>query len=46
MYWQISAPKSPIRDAAKYIRRDFEKIDVLINNAGTWFSELKLTEDG
>mgnify|MGYP003563191367 CR=1 FL=1 len=41
----LSSQKS-IRDAAKYIRRDFEKIDVLINNAGTWFSELKLTEDG
>jgi NAD(P)-dependent dehydrogenase (short-subunit alcohol dehydrogenase family) len=41
----LSSQKS-IRDAAKYIRRDFEKIDVLVNNAGTWFSELKLTEDG
>jgi NAD(P)-dependent dehydrogenase (short-subunit alcohol dehydrogenase family) len=41
----LSSQKS-IRDAAKYIRRDFDRIDVLVNNAGTWFSELRLTEDG
>jgi len=41
----LSSQKS-IRDAAKYIRRDFNKIDVLVNNAGTWFSSLELTEDG
>lgn len=41
----LSSQKS-IRDAAKYIRREFDKIDVLVNNAGTWFSSLELTEDG
>jgi NAD(P)-dependent dehydrogenase (short-subunit alcohol dehydrogenase family) len=41
----LSSQKS-IKDAAKYILRDFEKIDVLVNNAGTWFSDLQLTEDG
>lgn len=41
----LSSQKS-IRDAANYIRRDFETVDVLINNAGTWFSKLELTEDG
>ncbi|NJN27642.1 MAG: SDR family oxidoreductase [Cyclobacteriaceae bacterium] len=35
-----------IKDAAKYISRDFDQIDVLVNNAGTWFSKLELTEDG
>lgn len=41
----LSSQKS-IRDAAKYIRREYDNIDVLINNAGTWFSNLELTEDG
>lgn len=38
--------QASVKDAAKYILRDFDKIDVLVNNAGTWFSELKLTDDG
>lgn len=41
----LSSQKS-IRDATKYILREFDKIDVLVNNAGTWFSKLVLTEDG
>jgi NAD(P)-dependent dehydrogenase (short-subunit alcohol dehydrogenase family) len=41
----LSSQKS-IRDAAKYILRECDKIDVLVNNAGTWFSEFALTEDG
>jgi len=41
----LSSQKS-IKDAAKYIIRDFEQVDVLVNNAGTWFSKLVLTEDG
>jgi retinol dehydrogenase 12 len=41
----LSSQKS-VKDAAKYILRDFDKIDVLVNNAGTWFSDLQLTEDG
>jgi NAD(P)-dependent dehydrogenase (short-subunit alcohol dehydrogenase family) len=41
----LSSQKS-IKDAAKYILKEFDKIDVLVNNAGTWFSKLVLTEDG
>jgi len=41
----LSSQKS-IRDAAKYILKEFDTIDVLVNNAGTWFSKLELTEDG
>lgn len=41
----LSSQKS-IRDSAKYILKEFDHIDVLINNAGTWFSKLELTEDG
>lgn len=40
----LSSQKS-IRDAAKYVIREFDKIDVLINNAGTWFSKREFTED-
>ncbi len=41
----LSSQKS-IRDAAKYILKEFDHIDILVNNAGTWFSKLELTEDG
>ncbi len=41
----LSSTKS-IRGAADEILRDFGTIDVLVNNAGTWFSKLELTEDG
>ncbi len=41
----LSSQKS-VRDASKYILKAFNKIDVLINNAGTWFSKLELTEEG
>lgn len=41
----LSSQKS-IRDAAKYILKAHDKIDVLVNNAGAWFSNLVLTEDG
>ena len=41
----LSSQKS-IRKAAKEILKDFSTIDVLVNNAGTWFSKPKLTEDG
>lgn len=40
----LSSQKS-IKDASKYILREFDKIDVLVNNAGAWFSKLELTED-
>jgi len=40
----LSSQKS-IGDAAKYILRKFEIIDVLVNNAGTWHSNLVLTEE-
>lgn len=41
----LSSQKS-IKDAAKYINREFSVLDVLVNNAGTWVSKLELTEDG
>lgn len=41
----LSSAKS-IRRAADEILRKFSSIDVLVNNAGTWFSKLELTEDG
>lgn len=41
----LSSQKS-IKDASKYALKAFDKIDVLVNNAGTWFSKLELTEDG
>lgn len=40
----LSSQKS-IKDAGKYILKEYNKIDVLVNNAGTWFSKLELTED-
>ncbi|MEJ2163203.1 MAG: SDR family oxidoreductase [Robiginitalea sp.] len=41
----LSSQKS-IRTAANSIKKEFKSIDVLVNNAGTWFSKLELTEDG
>ena len=40
----LSSQKS-IKDASNYMLREFDKIDVLVNNAGAWFSKLELTED-
>lgn len=40
----LSSQKS-IKDAAKYILQEFSVIDVLVNNAGTWFSNFVLTEE-
>lgn len=34
-----------VRDLAANILNRYNKIDVLINNAGSWFSDYKLTED-
>jgi NAD(P)-dependent dehydrogenase (short-subunit alcohol dehydrogenase family) len=41
----LSSNKS-IRRAADEILHKFATIDVLVNNAGTWFSKLEFTEDG
>lgn len=41
----LSSKKS-IKDAAKYVLREFKRIDVLVNNAGTWFSKMELNDDG
>lgn len=41
----LSSMKS-IRRAGDEIRGKFNTLDVLVNNAGTWFSKLELTEDG
>jgi retinol dehydrogenase 12 len=35
-----------IRELGKQIRERFDVLDVLVNNAGTWFSKLTYTEDG
>ena len=35
-----------IKDVAKKICNQYEKVDVLVNNAGTWISEQTFTEDG
>ncbi|HWB63164.1 MAG TPA: SDR family oxidoreductase [Chitinophagales bacterium] len=41
----FSSQKS-VRNLAAQVRKEYDKIDVLINNAGGTFSEFKLTEDG
>ncbi len=41
----LSSQKSII-NASAYLLKEFEKVDVLVNNAGTWFSKMELTEDG
>jgi retinol dehydrogenase-12 len=35
-----------VRDLAENMLSRYDKIDVLINNAGSWFSDFELTEDG
>lgn len=40
------ASQADIRLLAAKIHADFPKLDVLINNAGSWFSKVELTEDG
>lgn len=40
------ASQAEIRKLAAKLQADFPKLDVLINNAGSWFSEVELTEDG
>lgn len=41
----LSSQKA-LREAASKIRAKFPLVDVLVNNAGTWISELSYTEDG
>jgi NAD(P)-dependent dehydrogenase (short-subunit alcohol dehydrogenase family) len=40
----LSSQRS-IRDACGYVLREFESIDVLVNNAGTWVSKQEFTEE-
>ena len=40
------ASQKQVRELAGNIRSRYDKIDVLINNAGSWFSGFELTEDG
>ena len=37
--------QAQVRQLAKGILNDYDKIDVLVNNAGSWFSDFQLTED-
>jgi len=37
--------QTSIRDACRYILREFNMIDVLVNNAGTWVSKQEFTDD-
>lgn len=41
----VSAQKQ-IRSAAQIIKDKYPRIDVLVNNAGTWYSSRTFTEDG
>ena len=41
----FSSQKS-VRALAEKVKKDYQKIDVLINNAGATYSDFKLTEDG
>jgi retinol dehydrogenase 12 len=41
----FSSQKS-IRELAKQVKKDYTKLDVLVNNAGGVFPEFKLSEDG
>lgn len=38
--------QADIRELAEKIKADHPRLDVLINNAGSWFSDVKLTQDG
>jgi len=40
------ASQVEIRNLAAKINANYPKIDVLINNAGSWFSEVELTKEG
>lgn len=35
-----------VRDVAAQLNRDLDRLDVLVNNAGAWFTERKLSADG
>lgn len=40
------ASQQQVREVGSTIRDQFSEIDVLVNNAGTWISDLTYTEDG
>lgn len=46
LYRADMASQQQIRDTASQIRERFPDIEVLVNNAGTWISDLTYTEDG
>jgi retinol dehydrogenase-12 len=35
-----------VREVAAKVKADFDRLDVLVNNAGMWFTERKLSADG
>lgn len=38
--------QTEIRDLAEKVKQDYDHLDVLINNAGAWFSKYKESDDG
>ncbi|MEX2513193.1 MAG: SDR family oxidoreductase [Cyclobacteriaceae bacterium] len=46
--WAIAdlSSQKQIREAVDTLKKGYDKVDVLVNNAGSWFSEFGLTEDG
>ncbi|MFT4957028.1 MAG: NAD(P)-dependent dehydrogenase (short-subunit alcohol dehydrogenase family) [Halobacteriales archaeon] len=40
------ADQAAVRDFARQVRADYDRLDVLINNAGTWQGERRVTDDG
>ncbi|MEX0882981.1 MAG: SDR family oxidoreductase [Cyclobacteriaceae bacterium] len=46
--WAIAdlSSQTQIREMVDALKTRYEKLDVLVNNAGSWFSEFGLSEDG
>jgi NAD(P)-dependent dehydrogenase (short-subunit alcohol dehydrogenase family) len=40
------ADQDAVRDLARQIRQDYDRLDLLLNNAGTWQGKRRTTDDG
>ncbi|HKL27862.1 MAG TPA: SDR family oxidoreductase [Natrialbaceae archaeon] len=40
------ADQDAVRDLARQVRNDYDRLDLLINNAGTWQGTRRVTDDG